>query len=433
MKVLLISHNPITTYHNMGKTLLSLFSSFKKEELCQLYIYPTLPDTDRCSSYYRITDKNILKSYTSFFRVKGCEIDKSLINEANTMFSEESDRQIYHNKKNKLPLRMLARDLMWKFSSWYNNDLKQWLLRESPDCIFVAPGTAKFLYDIALKISRRLNIPIIMYVCDDYYFIKEPNGLLGKIRLSLLKKKIEKLLSKASHIITICDEIKDLYNNRFKIPATTIMTGTNYPIAQSYADTVADTITYMGNIRCKRYKSLAALGHTLDDINRKHNTNHKLKIYSNEKDKSILSSFNNIDSIQFCGYVQGEEFDKVFRSSHLLLHVEAFDNDSIDLVKHSVSTKIADSLASGIPLLAYAPDYVSSMKHLMRNNCALCANEEKALENILVTAFCDGQARKKAVENAIETAKKYHNRETNSKCLYHILDIIVKNRRLYER
>lgn len=41
MKVLLISHNSISTYQNMGKTFLSLFNCFQKEELCQLYIYPS--------------------------------------------------------------------------------------------------------------------------------------------------------------------------------------------------------------------------------------------------------------------------------------------------------------------------------------------------------------------------------------------------------
>ena len=46
MKVLIISHNPISNQSNMGKTFLSLFSQFDKEELCQLYIYPVIPNED---------------------------------------------------------------------------------------------------------------------------------------------------------------------------------------------------------------------------------------------------------------------------------------------------------------------------------------------------------------------------------------------------
>ena len=66
MKVLIISHNPITTYQSMGKTMLSLFSAFDRSELCQLYIYPTLPDIDVCDSYFRITDRDVLKSLKKF-------------------------------------------------------------------------------------------------------------------------------------------------------------------------------------------------------------------------------------------------------------------------------------------------------------------------------------------------------------------------------
>ena len=44
----------------------SLFSEFKKEELCQLYIYPTIPDIEYCNSYYRITDIGVLKNYFAF-------------------------------------------------------------------------------------------------------------------------------------------------------------------------------------------------------------------------------------------------------------------------------------------------------------------------------------------------------------------------------
>ena len=43
MKVLIISHNPISTYQSMGKSMRALFSAFRTEELCQLYLYPTIP------------------------------------------------------------------------------------------------------------------------------------------------------------------------------------------------------------------------------------------------------------------------------------------------------------------------------------------------------------------------------------------------------
>ena len=79
MKILIISHNPLSTYQNMGKTMLSLFHAFDKNELCQLYIYPSLPDVDSCKSFFRITDKDILRSYYKF-KVRGKEVFADLDN-----------------------------------------------------------------------------------------------------------------------------------------------------------------------------------------------------------------------------------------------------------------------------------------------------------------------------------------------------------------
>ena len=102
--------------------------------------------------------------------------------------------------------------------------------------------------------------------------------------------------------------------------------------------------------------------------------------------------------------------------------MEAFDPESIDKVRNSVSTKIADSLASGVPLVAYGPEEVSSMKHLMRHSCALTAIGPADLRQTLLRAFTDGAARRRAVENALATAETYHDSAVNSRVLKEILE-----------
>lgn len=428
MKILILSHNPITTYDAMGKTMASLFDEFKKNELCQLYIYPTIPDIDFCDSYYRITDKDVLKSYFKF-SVKGREIQKEEIDtSSHFMFENPEDESKYRNKKNKTAHRMLLRDIMWRFSSWYNRDLKKWLKMQAPTCIFVAPGTAEFLYDMAIRISREFELPIVTYICDEYYFVKKPQGVLERIRVNSLQKKIKKLMCKTAHIVTICESLKNLYSKEFSVPATVIMTGTNYSLAQNpIINDNPKAITYMGNIRCNRFISLAEIGRELKDINDEKGTKFSLNIYTAEKDWSILSKFENIETVRMCGYVSGEEFDKVFHSSDILLHTEAFDEASIDLVKNSVSTKIADSLASGICLFAYGPDRVASMTHLIDNNCAVTATNRKELKESLETVLFDENARNHAVENALKVATTFHDRKKNSQELYEIMVKVNEN------
>lgn len=423
MKLLIISHNPITSFDAMGKTFLSLFSSFQKEDLCQLYIYPTVPDIDKCSSYFRITDKDVLKSYFKF-KVHGKEITTDQINKNNhSLFENKNDEAVYRNRKNKRPCRVLLRDIMWKCAHWYNKPLCDWLQKQQPTHIFVAPGSAKFLYDIALKISKKFHLPIITYICDDYYFVEKSNTLLGKIQQNQLKRKTEQLMGKTSQIITICDELKDIYSQYFQRPAQTIMTGSSFPIATSVCEKKSiSSLTYMGNIRCNRYLSLAQIGRALDKLNAENGTNFQLNIYTAEKDGEILKTFDGIRSIQLCGFISGETFIKTLCSADVLVHTEAFDKKSIDAVKHSVSTKIADSLSSGTCLFAYGPQNVASIQHLIRNDCAVICNAEEDLLRILRTLFLDTSLRQKTTENALRTAYTYHDSTISSKYLYDIIE-----------
>lgn len=423
MKVLIISHNPITTYHNMGKTLLSLFSAFKKEELCQLYIYPTIPDVEVCNSFFRITDKDVLHSYFSF-RTCGNEIDnKRITSQNNTMFEVAGDERLYRNPKNKKAWRMLARDFMWKCSGWYTTELRRWLDRERPTHIFVAPGTAKFLYDIALKIAKTRRIPIVAYICDDYYFGTTPKKPLDRWQTIALKRKIRQLLKASSHIVGICRSIVSLYEESFGIPAILIMTGASIACeTEPRKSNAVSTITYMGNIRINRYFSLAEIGAALDQINADHKTSYSLQIYTAEKDANILSVFEDLMSVKLCGFVSGKEYEEAFRTSELFLHTESFDSRSVELVRYSVSTKIADILASGTPLIAYGPADVASISHLAENQCAAVVTEKQELKTVLLKVFQDAEYRRNLAKNGLETAKQYHDSGKASSKLYHLFD-----------
>ena len=418
MKVLIISHTPVSTQNNMGKTFCAMFSSFAKEELCQLYIYPSYPDAAYCSSFYRVTDKDILKHLKP-----GNEVKNEDIKSGNKLYENQDDEGVYRNIKNKNPLRRLLRDFIWTCGNWYNHKLKNWLDREKPTCIFLAPGSAKFIYRIAMKIAKARNIPIITYVCDEYYFVKPETTLMGKLRLKLLKNTMEKTMRRTTHLIAISEEIKELYSVHFGVKSTLLMTGSQRIGVKEHRSAQPITgMSYFGNIRLNRYLSLADIGKALDRINEARGTDYKLKIYTGEKDPIFLSVFESISSVVLNGFLSGEEFEKAMDETQVLVHVEAFDEDSVDRVRHSISTKIADALSGGIPLFAYGPDNVSSIRHLLRNECAVVVTSEEMLESSLLELFGDASLGESYVSNALKTARQYHCAKDNSDKLYDLFN-----------
>lgn len=426
MKALIISHNPITTHGSMGKTMLTLFSAFKKEELCQLYIYPSLPDIDFCNAYFRVTDKDVLRSYYTF-SVKGEEIDKTAIHTEQPLFENERDEGLYRSRKNKRPLRLLLRDAMWRFSRWYTPALRAFIERERPDVIFAAPGLAKFLYRMADKIAKKHNLPLVTYICDDCYFVRPQKGLLGKWQAHALQKTIERHLAGVNTAITISTPITNQYRKAFGVNTETIMTGAGFPIADAPLPRPAPhSFTYLGGIRCNRYRSLADIGEVLDRLNAENGTDLSLNIYTDERDEEILSHLRAHSSVHLHGYVTGEEFRRVFSEAEILLHVEAFDAESIDLVKHSISTKIADSLASGIPLLAYGPASVASIAHLAEHDAALTVTDKSELARGISQILFDPEENRARTLCALALARRCHDTAENSRRVHEILEAAAK-------
>lgn len=421
MKVLIISHNPISTYQSMGKTFLSLFSEFKKKELCQLYIYPTVPDVDACESYYRITDRNVVNSYFRLGKMEQRVLNSSDVCVSSHSLYESDDDKTFLTKHKKDAGKLLLRDIAWKFAHWYTNELKTWLDEQIPTCIFLAPGESKFIYDIALKISHKRCIPIVTYVCDEFYFINEPSGLTAKLQLRQLQKKIEQLMKETDSIVTISDELNQAYSSRFKKKAYTIYTGSNMaPVENVNLREKIRGLTYMGNLAYGRFDSLKEISDVLDEINLEQNENYKLFIYTrvlSEEQKSVVESSN---VMQYCGYVTGDDFTKALNDADVLVHVESFEPEDVDRVKNSISTKIADTLCSGKPMLAYGPKELASIRYLDNNSGACTVSNHSELK-YKIELLISIKYRISLSNHALHLAMANHSSLNNSRLLYNTL------------
>ena len=386
----------------MGKTLMSLFSEFKKEDLMQLYFHPAIPTVDCCDNYYRITDRDAInsilkrgscgKTVSADIR-RGCEIK-----------TEQESGKI----KNKSFFMRRIRDLLWEISAWKSAGLKKWLLEGSPDIAFFASGDAVFSQKIARWVSKFLDIPLVTYVCDEYYFYHK--GLLKRV----LTKNIAKTIKSSERVIAICEDLGKIYFETFGTEYDAVMTGSSFE-AGSLEKKKCEEISYIGNTALNRWKSLIDIADVLDDLNRGNSWNYKL-VYYGSKNCELENK------IEYGGFLNVEGIAQAMSKSCMLVHVETFDKEYIPRLEYSVSTKIADSLASGSCMLAYGPGKLASMKHLVRNNCCVFAENKADLKRELGKIFLDEQEIAKKEANALETARKFHDSKTNSLKLRKILE-----------
>ncbi len=410
MKVLILSHNPMSIQTSIGKTLVSLFSAFKKEELCQIYVSASKPERDLCSSCFRVTDKSALKGIFTR-QVKGGVVEA----DEKAPVSQDTARKAMSSANRNKPYIELLRDAVWMLAPWYNKALRQWVRQQQPTCIFVAVGSSKFLYNMALKISKDFSIPVYTYVCDDFYTMKAPESLMGHLWSFLLRRKTRQLLRHSKGVISICPEMSEIYQKEFGCPATTVMTGTNFSLAKApKVSASATTLRYFGKVSLNRYRSLADIAEVIDNINSQQGTDYTLEIYCGAASPTEEKALQKYKCIRMYDFISGKQFEETFFSSDALVHIEAFDEKSIERVRHSVSTKIADSMACGIPLLAYGPKEIASIGHLLRNKCAFTATDKDQLDKVLRELFSNYELRCTISLNALETALQYHDPEKAS-------------------
>ena len=61
-RVLIVSHNCLSTSGSNGRTLLNYLKGWQKDKTAQLYIHPEMPDFSLCNRFFCLTDSSVINS-----------------------------------------------------------------------------------------------------------------------------------------------------------------------------------------------------------------------------------------------------------------------------------------------------------------------------------------------------------------------------------
>ena len=406
MRLLVISHNVFSDTTNMGKTLSSYFKNWHPDELAQLYIHSEVPTSGICENYFRITDKEALESI--FTRKCGRTFGKDDIDigRATSRTDTGLTAQIYQFGRKRSPMIYLARNAVWRFSAWKSRKLLKWMDDFAPDAVFFASGDYSFMYRIALEIAKRRNIPLYVTCMDDYYLNNmNKDSMLGRFAHCLFMRQIKRAMERAENIFVICDKMAEDYSKLFGKECHVLHTPASFedPLHEEKKGGIA----YLGNLGLNRHKQLTRLGRALKELNME-NAPKTIDVYSSEPREEILRELTLENGIVFHGAVSAGEVKQVIGESMAVIHTESFDETMKERVRYSVSTKIADSLASGTCLLVYGPSDVASVEYVKKNDAAFVITQDDDLNERLRRFLKDGSLRNQIVTNALDLAKRNH-------------------------
>lgn len=412
-RVLVVSNNCFSTTGSNGRTLAQLFDGWPHEALAQFFISSEIPDSPVCCHYYRVTDSQALKSAVLRKVPTGTVVSAQPLVEASSLECERRTRI------GKTAFTSIARDAVWRTGAWARVGFWSWVDAFSPEIVLLQAGDAPFMYRIAVEISTRRRVPLMIFNSEDYYFkdydYMTPQGhVLSRFMYSAFRRRLvaatNEAMGSAAHIVHVTDALRRDFERIFDAPSSTVMTATTMKSGYPSEDSSGGRVSYLGNLGLGRHASLIEIAAELQAID----SSLHIDVYGRSPSQGVADALKRANGIRYRGFVSYEETCEVMRRSDILIHVESFLPFHRMNVRHGFSTKIPDSLASGTCLLVYAPPELALVEYLRREGAACVVTCPEGLHDTLPDLVFDANLRKEYVCRALDTVERNHSRDATT-------------------
>lgn len=420
-----VPYNKATT----ARAFDAYFNGWERDCLAQIFSNSKRPVKGHCQTLFQITDKRMLQRFLGKKVPTGKRFAYEELEEAWTDYDKEVGsgiyKKLYDRGAQKSPFIHLARGLLWRKKHWCTEELNRWLDDFRPECVFLAFSNDYFIPRIALYVAERYRIPIVSCIGDDYYFN-------GKFSLSPLyhlykftyRRLIRKVFAHGGSAIYISDKIRDKYNAAFGLDGQTVyLTSEVERRPFRKIDKEKTVVRYFGNVRQGRYLSLDDIGYALGEVNR----NYRLEVYSAQNDPEIVGTFEKNPNVEFCGSIPYAEVLEKTAGSDILVIVESFRPEHINAVRYSLSTKAADSLASGAQILVYGSPECGVIEYMQNTNSAQVCTDRTKLPEMIRDLIENEDLQKQYYENAIAVSRRHHTLESSTRIFREVVEKAIKH------
>lgn len=417
-KVLVVANNCFSLTNSNGRTLGNFFEGWPVRNLAQFCLGLENPNEAVCQNYFCVTDSDAVRSFV--FRSRAARAG-----DGQTQTQARSNRS---NRK-KTALLALIRHLVWSSKRWMTPEFWQWVDHFDPDLVLLQNGDSAFMLQLALNISRKRNIPLVVFNTEGYYFFRKnymhehwTDFICYPLYRGIYRRRFRRMIACAACSIYGNSLLKEDYDCEFDRPGAVLYTSSSLSFEPREFDAAHPRFSYLGNLGLDRTYALIEIANALHYID----GNYYLDVYG-KLPLSMEGIFDNCRSIRYHGMIDYDRVTEVMRSSDLLFHAEAFCGKWTSSLKYGFSTKIADSLASGCNFMLYAPSYIAGSKYIIENGAGWYVGNPRELIDVLRRFLSDGRERAAVLRRAEAVAAANHNPGRNSAKFLELLNSVLGN------
>lgn len=409
MKILIVSNTPWSKENSFGNSFSNIFEGIPDLEFANISCR-TVTDLDPIvSACFEISEKSLLKHLKDKRSPSGKKIDIEALKNCKKS-AEESNIKTFARKK-RWQVLFWARDIIWTLGRWKSQELLDFVDDFKPDLIFQPVYYSSYLNDVACFIQEYTNVPMLGYISDDCYTLRQfslsPLYWIDRLHK---RKKVKKTIEKCKILYVISEIQKRDYEKAFGVPCKILTKSADFtepPQLKTSYNTPLQLV-FTGNIGSNRWKTLALIANALQEINQD-GTKAELRIYTATPLTAKMQKALQIDGASYLmGTVPASEIPQIQSGADMLVHVEAMDLKNKLAVRQSFSTKLVDYFKAARPILAVGPKDVASIDHLLQNNCALVADNAADLAVMLSDCLENPKRLHTLAENAFLCGKRHH-------------------------
>lgn len=412
MNILIVSYEAWRDTNNGGNVLSNIFRAFPDAKLAQLYCSGEMPQNSVCQAYFQISDSMLLSSQ------KGRALE-----EKDYSVDETGTANVAENRvKNRVPSLLkepvlLARELLWAVFRWKTPELEDFIRDFKPDLIFAPCYAYYHVSKLALYAKEVAGCPMISYISDDNYSLKQlrfsPSFWINRL---ITRKWIRRHFAACSLVYTMTDMQKEEYEAKLKRPMKVLCKSAEFTPRESAVGSPVRFI-YAGGLYLNRWRMLSKLAEAIRALNRD-GIRAELHIYSGSQLKeSRVNRLHDGTHSFLHGAIPFSELTERYREFDVAVHVESFDLKNRLITRLSFSTKIIDCMNSGCAILAVGPDTQAGIAYLREHGAAACVCDPKELSSTVRGLVDHPEQIRDYAQRAHQLGKQNHDRAVIEKHL----------------
>jgi glycosyltransferase involved in cell wall biosynthesis len=413
-KVLIINQ-PFNTDTGGGITLSNLFKGWDKDKLavaCSAYILQDNIDTSICNTYYKLGQEehkwmfpfNYLKrKYPS----GPIEFDERPIQNLSTPVSKLRVKVIMN-----LFYPVLEYLGLFHAASTFQLSPRfcDWVDEFKPDVIY-AQASDRSSIAFCIAVQKYVKKKMVFHMMDDWPSIISSRGLFKTYWQRKIDAEFRVLLDHCTILMSISDYMSEEYQKRYGktfIPfhnPIDVAFWKQYPRA-NYALHEQPTVLYAGRTGLGIQAALKTIASAIQQVNAELNLSIKFVLQTAEI-PDWATTFSCVEHRRFVPY---QELPKVFSSADLLILPYDFSPRATQYIKYSMPTKASEYMASGTPIIIFAPQDTAVVRYAEAHGWAevVTENQVEALSKTIKHLISSESAKKSLAQNAQEVAVMRH-------------------------